>query len=340
MVFVTKSSSGGLSIPASLRARFLSASPGVLRLATVNYGLPFCVCRPLYNLPSIKTVMRVRHNHLQRAICAASLLFFAGGCAAQQPADPKPNAPSPDAPTIRFVRNPDAAPEIKLTALDGKPIALGEIRGKVVLLNFWATWCGPCRAEIPDLIELQKKYPDKLQVLGLAVDEDSPDDVKQYAGKVGINYPVAIPPAELRAKFGGIPALPTSFLLDTQGRIVQKHVGLSDPALYETEVRALAGLPVDAKVETFEDTGQVFLANATRATELPGVDLSKLTPDQKKAALRRFNAESCTCGCTLTLAQCRINDSACKTSQAITAKIVAEMATHPRPAQKNFVKNP
>ena len=85
--------------------------------------------------------------------------------------------------------------------------------------------------------------------------------------------------------------------LDTQGRVVQKHEGLRDPALYETEIRALLGLPIDARVETFEDTGQIFLAHADRASELPGVDFSKLTPQQKQAALHKFNAESCNCGC-------------------------------------------
>ena len=232
-----------------------------------------------------------------------------------------------DQPTIRFVRNPDPAPDFQLADLAGKPLHLADSHGKIVLLNFWATWCGPCRAEIPHLIELQSKYTDKLQVIGLAVDVDSPDDVKQFVRDAGINYPVAISSTDVRFKYGGIAALPTSFLLDSQGRAVQKHVGLRNPALYETEIRALLGLPVNVRVETFEDTGQVFLANATRATELPGVDFSKLTAEQKARALRRMNAESCTCGCTLTLAQCRINDSACEVSKSIAAKIVAEISS-------------
>ncbi|MGC2463587.1 MAG: hypothetical protein WA517_00195, partial [Candidatus Acidiferrum sp.] len=110
----------------------------------------------------------------------------------------------------------------------------------------------------------------------------------------------------------------------------QKHVGLLDPALYETEIRALLGLPIQAKVETFEDTGEVFLKHADRATELPGVDLSKLTPEQRKIALHRFNAESCTCGCKYTLAQCRIWDSACAVSKAATEKIIAKLSAVPR----------
>jgi thiol-disulfide isomerase/thioredoxin len=228
-------------------------------------------------------------------------------------------------PTVYFVRNPDPAPEFQLSGLDGKPISLAAARGKIVLLNFWASWCGPCRAEVPDLVELQERYKDRLQVIGLVVDDDDMDAIHKFAQDFGINYPVGVAPTELRVQYGGIPALPTSFVLDTQGRVVQKHVGLRDPALYEIEIRALLGLPTGVKVETFEDTGEIFLKHADRASELPGVDFSKLTAEQKKIALHRFNAESCNCGCTLTLAQCRINDSACQVSKALTAKIVGEL---------------
>jgi thiol-disulfide isomerase/thioredoxin len=227
---------------------------------------------------------------------------------------------------IRFVRNPEAAPEFKLDGLDGKSLTLAASRGKVVLLNFWATWCGPCQAEIPDLIALQQKYKDQLQIIGLVVDEDDASMVKNVVAETLINYPVAMASKEVRTQYGGIAALPTSFVLDPQGRIVQKHQGLRDPALYETEIRALVGLPINARVETFEDTGQIFLAHADRASELPGVDFSGLTPQQRQIALRRFNAEGCTCGCKFTLAQCRIYDPDCATSKSRTAKIVADVS--------------
>src|SRR5690348_8172936 len=164
--------------------------------------------------------------------------------------------------TIRFVRNPDPAPEFQLNTLEGKPLRLGEYKGKVILLNFWATWCGPCRAEIPDLIALQQKYKGQLQIIGLIVDDDDADLIKRVVAKTQINYPVAISSSEVRKQYGGIAALPTSFVLDAQGRVVQKHEGLRDPVLYETEIRALLGLPIEARVETFEDTGQIFLAHA------------------------------------------------------------------------------
>ncbi len=242
-------------------------------------------------------------------------------------------------PTIRFVRNPDPAPDFKLVGLDGKPVTLASSKGKIILLNFWATWCGPCRAEIPDLVGLQNKYKDRLQILGLVVDDDDQNAIKEFSEKFGVNYPVAIASDDIRMQYGGIVALPTSFLLDAEGRIVQKHEGLRDPVLYETEIRALLGLPIgNVKVETFEDTGQIFLKNAERATELPGVDLSKLTPEQKISVLHKFNAQTCNCGCTFTLAQCRIYDRNCQISKAATAKIIAALA-HPGPSKSAPAKS-
>jgi thiol-disulfide isomerase/thioredoxin len=266
-------------------------------------------------------------SHMQRPrlpllgmLCSVAGAFLLAACGASSARSPQGGN------VIRFVRNPDAAPEFKLDALDGQPLSLAAARGKVVLLNFWATWCGPCRAEIPDLIALQEKYKDQLQIIGLTVDDDDASVIKQVVDETHINYPVAMASPEVRIQYGGIAALPTSFVLDAQGRVVQKHEGLRDPALYETEIRALLGLPIDARVETFEDTGQIFLAHADRASELPGVDLSRLTPQQKQVALHKFNAEGCTCGCNFTLAQCRIYDRNCAISKSRTEKIVAEVS--------------
>ncbi len=272
-----------------------------------------------------------RTSHFRRApFLAASLcLYFSPSIFAAQEQQA----------TVRFVRNPDPAPEFKLAGLDGKPVTLADSRGKVILLNFWATWCGPCRAEIPDLVELQNKYKDRLQILGLVVDDDDQDAIKDFVEKFGINYPVALATNDIRMQYGGIAALPTSFVLDAEGRIVQKHEGLRDPILYETEIRSLLGLSIgNVKVETFEDTGQIFLKNAERASELPGVDLSKLTSDQKTIALHKFNAQTCNCGCTFTLAQCRIYDRNCQISKAATAKIVAALA-HPAASKSTPAKS-
>jgi cytochrome c biogenesis protein CcmG, thiol:disulfide interchange protein DsbE len=249
-------------------------------------------------------------------LLAATLLLslgFAGTLVAQLP-------------VIRFVRDPDPAPDFKLKDLDGKELSLSSLSGKVVLLNFWATWCGPCRAEIPSLIQLQSRYKDRMQIIGLVVDDDDQTAIRKFAEDEGINYPIALASDDVRLAYGGVSALPTVFLLNTSGRVVQKHVGLFNPALYETEVRSLLNMPVAAQVETFEDTGEVFLKHADRATNLPGVELGKLSPEQRKAALHKFNAEDCNCGCKFTLAQCRIYDPACQISQKRTEDIVKEVA--------------
>src|SRR5467141_150529 len=291
---------------------------------TKNLNRPLGVFPPMCS-PIDDAMRRALHPRFVLFLVTSLLLcFFASSSAAQD-----------QQPAIRFVRHPDPAPDFKLTGLDGKPVTLADSHGKVILLNFWATWCGPCRAEIPDLVELQNKYKDHLQILGLVVDDDDQDAIKDFAEKYGINYPVALATNDIRLQYGGIAALPTSFVLDSEGRIVQKHEGLRDPVLYETEIRSLLGLSIgNVKVETFEDTGQIFLKNAERASELPGVDLSKLTPGQKTVALHKFNAESCTCGCRYTLAQCRIYDRDCQISKTATAKIVAGLV-HPTPAQSD-----
>jgi cytochrome c biogenesis protein CcmG/thiol:disulfide interchange protein DsbE len=227
---------------------------------------------------------------------------------------------------IRFVRDPDPAPDFAVKDLDGKEITLEAEKGKVVLLNFWATWCGPCRAEIPSLIELQNRYKDRLQIIGMVVDDDDENVIRSVVKGESINYPVALTSPQVRLAYGGIAALPTVFVINTEGRVVQKHVGLFNPALYETEVRALLGMPTGVKVETFEDTGEIFLKHADRASMLPGVNMSALNQEQRTAALHKLNAESCNCGCNFTLAQCRIYDPPCQVSQKRAAEIVKQVA--------------
>jgi thiol-disulfide isomerase/thioredoxin len=227
---------------------------------------------------------------------------------------------------IRFAKNPEPVPAFLARDLDGNVISTAEWNGKVTLLTFWATWCGPCRAEIPMLIDLEKHYKGQLQVIGISVDDDSPERVKEFVQKAGINYPVLMWTRDIVARFGGVPALPTSFVINREGRVMQKHVGLIPPDVYELEIKSLMGMPVNATVETFVDQGQIWMKNAANATELPGLDLSKLKPEQRRAALKKLNTQACSCGCGLTLAQCRVNDSACAVSLNLAKKIVDEIA--------------
>ena len=236
-------------------------------------------------------------------------------------------------PVIRFVKNPEMAPALQATDLLGKPVNMDHWVGKVVLVNFWATWCPPCREEIPELLELKKEFKDRLEIVGISEDDDPPASVLKFAERREVTYPIVMATQEMIDAYGGVPALPTSFLIDTQGRVVQKHSGLYPIRAYELEIRSLLGLPTDARVETFADTGQVFLKNAANATELPGVSFKGLTAEQKKQALHRLNAESCTCGCNLTLSQCRVNDTECPVSGKLAAQVVKEVASGAKPAQ-------
>jgi thiol-disulfide isomerase/thioredoxin len=240
----------------------------------------------------------------------------------------KSAANSPQDHVVRFASHPQPMPAFLVNDLDGNPVSTAAWKGKVVFINFWATWCPPCRAEIPVLIDLANRYKDRLQVVGVSVDDGDPADVKKFAKQAGINYPIVMADRAIVAEYGGVAALPTLFVVNPDGNVVQKHEGLFSNALYEAEVRLLLGLPVDATIETFEDTGQIFLKNAVLATELPNVDFTGLNPAQKKAALKRMNSETCDCGCTLTLAQCRINDTSCPVSKKLAAQVVKEIASN------------
>jgi len=239
---------------------------------------------------------------------------------------------------IHFARNPERMPPFLVNDLDGSIISTAGLRGKVVLVNFWATWCPPCREEIPELIELSNRYKDKLQIIGVSMDDAPASEVREFAKQIGITYPVVMGSGAIEAEYGGVPALPTSFVISPEGRVVQKHAGLYPIGVYDTEIRSLLGMPVKAKVETFQDVGQIFMKNAANATELPGVDFKGLTAAQKREALKRMNTDLCTCGCKYTIAQCRINDSSCATSKALAAKIVHEILAN-RPASNTVVAN-
>jgi peroxiredoxin len=130
------------------------------------------------------------------------------------------------------------APAFTLTDLAGKSVSLADFRGKVVVLDFWATWCPPCKREIPDFIDLQKEYGSQgVQIVGIALDE--PDKVKAFAAQNGMNYPVLIGSNEVAMKYGGIEGIPTTFIIDKSGKIVNKFEGFRPRQIFETEVKKL-----------------------------------------------------------------------------------------------------
>src|SRR5262249_14532356 len=131
------------------------------------------------------------------------------------------------------------APDFSLTDLDGQPLKLSQYRGRVVLLNFWATWCAPCRAETPRFVDLQSKYRDQgLQILGVSLDDDV-TPVRSFYEQFKMNYPVAVGDTGLAEQFGGILGLPVTFLIGCDGRIYAKHAGESSASHIEQEIKPL-----------------------------------------------------------------------------------------------------
>ena len=139
----------------------------------------------------------------------------------------------------------DAKPanwDFKLKDIDGKEVSLASFRdpNKVVLLNFWATWCGPCKAEIPGFVELQEKYRDKLTIIGYSVD-DTAELAKKYAAEYKMNYPILLGEGreDVQDAYGPIWGIPASFIISKDGKVCRKHMGIAPEAVFEKEVAAL-----------------------------------------------------------------------------------------------------
>jgi peroxiredoxin len=120
---------------------------------------------------------------------------------------------------------PQLAPDFTLPDVEGNQIHLADFRGKVVLLDFWATWCPPCRAAIPHTVTLQRKYrADGFAVLGMNMDHN-PEDLVSFLERVEVNYPILITDSATRTSFGGVASIPLAFLIDRQGKIRHKYMG-------------------------------------------------------------------------------------------------------------------
>lgn len=124
--------------------------------------------------------------------------------------------------------------------LDGNDVSLASYKGKVVLLNFWATWCGPCKAEIPGFIELQDKYRDRLVIVGFSVD-DTAEKAREYAKQYNMNYPILLGEGreDVQEAYGPIWGIPASFIISKDGKVCRKHMGIAPKAVFEKEVVAL-----------------------------------------------------------------------------------------------------
>jgi peroxiredoxin len=132
------------------------------------------------------------------------------------------------------------APDFALTSTDGKTIKLSDFRGKVVVVDFWATWCPPCKAEIPDFIKLYSQYKDDgFQMLGISLDQGGLSDVKPFMKDYGINYPIVLGDNQVVAAYGGIRGIPTTFVIDKEGRIRASFEGYRPASVFEKLIQQL-----------------------------------------------------------------------------------------------------
>ena len=136
--------------------------------------------------------------------------------------------------------NAKPATDFTLPGLDGKAVKLSAYKGKVVLLNFWATWCGPCKAEIPGFVELQTQYKNDLVIVGLSVD-DPADKAKAFADQYKVNDPMVLGLGhdEIQDAYGPIYGIPASFLISRDGKVCKRHLGIAPKSQFEREIKGL-----------------------------------------------------------------------------------------------------
>lgn len=182
-----------------------------------------------------------RQTSVSRIFGPVVLAALLASCSSAPPSPGEPEtAVSPPDGNLTPAADRKPAPEFSLKDADGVPVAIADYKGKVVLLNFWATWCLPCKAEMPWFQEFESKYKDRgFAVLGASLDEDGWDVVKPYIDEHKINYRIFVATNDMAQLYGVIDALPTTFLIDREGRIAAMHSGLVSKATYIRQIETL-----------------------------------------------------------------------------------------------------
>ena len=188
---------------------------------------------------------------LRKLFCLILVLtFIVAGCKKKEPeptqqatqaeveAEEKPTKLAVDKTPPEPAREP--APSFTLQDLNGKQVSLSDFKGKVVVLDFWATWCPPCVKEIPHFIELHEQYKDRgFAMVGISLDHQGVSVVKSFVRKYQVNYPILMTDGRVDKAYGGITGIPTTFVIDSAGNIRQKYVGYRDKAIFEADIKAL-----------------------------------------------------------------------------------------------------
>jgi peroxiredoxin len=195
---------------------------------------PLDVRNAVRGLRLIETMMILRFLLLAVLVAGAGCRRDDGGVARVE--SPKSGATADTSNLPRL----GAAPDWQLTRLDGTVMRAEELRGKVVVVDFWATWCGPCIKEIPGYIEMQRAHADRgLVIVGISLDQGGPAGVQRFVERHGVNYPIVMGDAAVAEAFGGVQSIPTTFLIDRQGQIRDRKVGAMEREEYEPLVTSL-----------------------------------------------------------------------------------------------------
>jgi peroxiredoxin len=173
----------------------------------------------------------MRTLHCAAALAAVLLSAGLAACGSSKPV----KAASP-----KSAKDRKPAPEFALKDADGRTVRLSDYRGKVVMLNFWATWCGPCKMEIPWFMDFQRKHKDRgFAIIGVSMDDEGWEAVKPFVNEFGVNYRIVLGNDEVAQAYGGVEALPTTFFIDREGNIASRHVGLAAKSDFEDDIEQL-----------------------------------------------------------------------------------------------------